>query len=95
MFFFSFDFSPFVRHTFWSCQVIGMTFVTSVLGFSQSAYMRFISVKDLKKAEMYISFNFVYIENLEVKQLILDRFPLIALIANGFSFLLSNWLRIC
>ncbi|XP_064115943.1 sodium-coupled monocarboxylate transporter 1-like [Macrobrachium nipponense] len=46
--FFNLDTNPLVRHTFWSVQVLGMYFVTSVVGISQPQFQRLSSVRSLR-----------------------------------------------
>ncbi|XP_076063469.1 sodium-coupled monocarboxylate transporter 1-like [Oratosquilla oratoria] len=46
--FFNFDPSPFVRHTFWNVQVLGIYFIVSTISLSQAQYQRLVSVKDLR-----------------------------------------------
>ncbi|KAG7170661.1 sodium-coupled monocarboxylate transporter 1-like [Homarus americanus] len=49
--FFNMDTSPFVRHTFWSTQVLGMYVVLSMAGLNQPQFQRFVSVKNLKQSQ--------------------------------------------
>ncbi|XP_069164767.1 sodium-coupled monocarboxylate transporter 1-like [Procambarus clarkii] len=49
--FFNMDPSPFVRHTFWSTQVLGAYLALSVAGVNQPQFQRFISVKSLQLSQ--------------------------------------------
>ncbi|KAL7640625.1 UNVERIFIED_CONTAM: hypothetical protein RMT77_008900 [Armadillidium vulgare] len=48
---FNFDMSPFARHTFISVQVLGLYFITSVVGISQPQFQRLNSVRSLKTSQ--------------------------------------------
>ncbi|KAK3879834.1 hypothetical protein Pcinc_015641 [Petrolisthes cinctipes] len=45
--FFNMNTSPYIRHTFWSTNVLGFYFILSSLGLSQPQYQRLTSVKTL------------------------------------------------
>ncbi|XP_068244910.1 sodium-coupled monocarboxylate transporter 1-like [Palaemon carinicauda] len=49
--FFNFNIDPLERHTFWSVQSLGLYFVVSVVGFSQTQYQRLTSVSTMQKAQ--------------------------------------------
>ncbi|CAL4067563.1 unnamed protein product, partial [Meganyctiphanes norvegica] len=52
--FFNMDTSPFVRHTFWSVQVLGMYFITSTIGFSQPQYQRLVAVRSVTMSKLVL-----------------------------------------
>ncbi|KAK8725341.1 hypothetical protein OTU49_010820 [Cherax quadricarinatus] len=49
--FFNMDPSPFVRHTFWSTQVLGAYMALSMVGFNQPQFQRLVSVKTLSLSQ--------------------------------------------
>ncbi|XP_066969670.1 sodium-coupled monocarboxylate transporter 1-like [Macrobrachium rosenbergii] len=49
--FFNLDPSPFVRHTFWSTNVLGIYVIVSMLALNQSQFQRFCSLKSLDTAK--------------------------------------------
>ncbi|XP_069958886.1 sodium-coupled monocarboxylate transporter 1 isoform X3 [Cherax quadricarinatus] len=53
--FFNMDPSPFVRHTFWSTQVLGAYMALSMVGFNQPQFQRLVSVKTLSLSQSSLS----------------------------------------
>ncbi|KAK4295672.1 hypothetical protein Pmani_031784 [Petrolisthes manimaculis] len=49
--FFNMDPSPYVRHTFWSCFVLGFFLMIDYVGICQHTFQRFISVSKLRTSE--------------------------------------------
>ncbi|CAL4084603.1 unnamed protein product, partial [Meganyctiphanes norvegica] len=51
--FLNMDPNPFIRHTFWSVQVLGLYFITSSVGLMQPQFQRLTSVRSIKISQHY------------------------------------------